>query len=41
MMGAGQWVPEGDRESAGGFMSLMLVGGLAAGSLLSFFLSGV
>ena len=41
MMGAAQWVSEDDRESAGGFMSLMLVGGLTAGSLLSFFLSSV
>ncbi|KAE8350297.1 nucleoside transporter-domain-containing protein [Aspergillus coremiiformis] len=41
MMGASQWVPEDEREPAGGFMSLMLVAGLAAGSLLSFFLSSV
>jgi equilibrative nucleoside transporter 1/2/3 len=41
MMGAAYWVPENKRESAGGFMSLMLVAGLAAGSLLSFFLSDV
>ena len=36
MMGAGVWVDEREREAAGGFMSLMLVGGLAAGSLASF-----
>lgn len=36
MMTAGQWVSEDEREASGAFMSLMLVGGLAAGSLLSF-----
>lgn len=36
MMGASHWVSRDEREAAGGFMSLMLVGGLAAGSLLSF-----
>lgn len=36
MMGASYWVSEDEREVAGGFMGLMLVGGLAAGSLLSF-----
>lgn len=36
MMSAGQWVSENEREASGAFMSLMLVGGLAAGSLLSF-----
>ncbi|GAD95619.1 nucleoside transporter family [Paecilomyces variotii No. 5] len=36
MMGAGQWVAVEEREAAGGFMTLMLVGGLTAGSLLSF-----
>ncbi|KAE8392383.1 hypothetical protein ETB97_012686 [Aspergillus alliaceus] len=41
MMGAGQWVPDDEREPAGGFMSLMLVAGLTAGSLMSFFLSSV
>ncbi|EAU39386.1 conserved hypothetical protein [Aspergillus terreus NIH2624] len=40
MMGAGHWVSEEEREPAGGFMSLMLVAGLAAGSLLSFFVVG-
>jgi equilibrative nucleoside transporter 1/2/3 len=40
MMGASYWVSAEEREPAGGFMSLMLVGGLAAGSLLSFFASG-
>lgn len=36
MMGAAEWVDESEREVAGGFMSLMLVGGLSVGSLLSF-----
>lgn len=36
MMGAGEWVDESEREAAGGLMSLMLVGGLSVGSLLSF-----
>ncbi|KAL8817062.1 MAG: hypothetical protein Q9223_004027 [Gallowayella weberi] len=36
MMGAGDWVEKEEREAAGGFMGLMLVGGLAVGSLLSF-----
>ncbi|KAL8800795.1 MAG: hypothetical protein Q9182_004903 [Xanthomendoza sp. 2 TL-2023] len=36
MMGAGDWVDKEEREAAGGFMGLMLVGGLAVGGLLSF-----
>ena len=36
MMGASVWVDPEEREAAGGFMGLMLVGGLTAGSLLSF-----
>ena len=36
MMGAGEWVEVDEREAAGGFMGLMLVGGLTVGSLLSF-----
>ncbi|KAI4171085.1 MAG: hypothetical protein LQ343_004497 [Gyalolechia ehrenbergii] len=36
MMGAGEWVDKEEREAAGGFMGLMLVGGLTVGSLLSF-----
>ena len=36
MMGAGEWVEVEEREAAGGFMGLMLVGGLTVGSLLSF-----
>ncbi|KAL2047369.1 hypothetical protein N7G274_001390 [Stereocaulon virgatum] len=36
MMGAGEWVDVEEREAAGGFMGLMLVFGLTAGSLLSF-----
>ncbi|KAL8710585.1 MAG: hypothetical protein Q9220_004809 [cf. Caloplaca sp. 1 TL-2023] len=36
MMGAGKWVEEEEREAAGGFMGMMLVGGLGVGSLLSF-----
>lgn len=41
MMGAGQYVTADEREAAGGFMSMMLVAGLATGSLLSFVFSGV
>ncbi|KAL6229974.1 hypothetical protein BDW75DRAFT_234790 [Aspergillus navahoensis] len=40
MMGAGYFVSAEEREPAGGFMSLMLVAGLATGSLLSFFATG-
>lgn len=40
MMGASHWVSADEREAAGGFMSMMLVGGLAAGSLLSFLVAG-
>ena len=36
MMGAGEWVEVEEREAAGGFMGLMVVGGLTVGSLLSF-----
>jgi equilibrative nucleoside transporter 1/2/3 len=36
MMGASLWVDVEEREAAGGFMGLMLVGGLTVGSLLSF-----
>lgn len=36
MMGAGDWVDEEEREAAGGFMGLCLVGGLTVGSLASF-----
>ena len=36
MMGASEWVEAQEREAAGGFMVLMLVGGLTTGSLLSF-----
>ncbi|KAL8917805.1 MAG: hypothetical protein Q9208_007734 [Pyrenodesmia sp. 3 TL-2023] len=36
MMGAGEWVEKEEREAAGGFMGLMIVGGLTVGSLLSF-----
>lgn len=36
MMGAGEWVEKEEREAAGSFMGLMFVGGLAAGSLMSF-----
>lgn len=36
MMGANYWVDVDEREPAGAFMSIMLVAGLAAGSLLSF-----
>jgi solute carrier family 29 (equilibrative nucleoside transporter), member 1/2/3 len=41
MMGAGQYVTADEREAAGGFMSMMLVAGLATGSLLSFVFSGI
>ncbi|OSS43242.1 hypothetical protein B5807_12104 [Epicoccum nigrum] len=37
MMGFAEYVKEEEAEAAGGFMSLCLVGGLTAGSLLSFF----
>ncbi|KAK3058843.1 hypothetical protein LTR09_000408 [Extremus antarcticus] len=40
MIGAGEWVEPEEREAAGGFMGLMLVAGLAVGSLLSFFVAG-
>lgn len=40
MTGAGQYVLADEREAAGGFMSMMLVAGLATGSLLSFLFSG-
>lgn len=36
MMGASRWVEAPEREAAGGFMGFMLVGGLTAGSLISF-----
>ncbi|KAF2722241.1 hypothetical protein K431DRAFT_284190 [Polychaeton citri CBS 116435] len=41
MIGAGEWVEESEREAAGGFMGLSLVGGLAVGSLASFFAANV
>ena len=40
MMAAGEWVDEGEREAAGGFMGFCLVLGLALGSLLSFAAAG-
>lgn len=40
MMGTNNWVSPEEREPAGGFMSMMLVGGLTAGSLLSFLAAG-
>ncbi|KAL9104604.1 MAG: hypothetical protein Q9163_000469 [Psora crenata] len=39
MMGAGEWVEAEEREAAGGFMGLMLVGGLTVGSLMSFLIA--
>ncbi|CAK7264847.1 hypothetical protein SEPCBS119000_001210 [Sporothrix epigloea] len=39
MMTAGEWVSDGEREAAGGFMGLCLVAGLATGSFLSFSVS--
>jgi solute carrier family 29 (equilibrative nucleoside transporter), member 1/2/3 len=41
MMGSGEWVLPEEREAAGGFMGLMLVGGLTVGSLLSFLLGDI
>lgn len=41
MMGSGDWVLPEEREAAGGFMGLMLVGGLTVGSLLSFLLGDI
>jgi solute carrier family 29 (equilibrative nucleoside transporter), member 1/2/3 len=41
MMGASDWVLPEEREAAGGFMGLMLVGGLTVGSLLSFLLGDI
>lgn len=40
MVGAGEWVEPHEREAAGGFMGLCLVGGLTVGSLASFFAAG-
>ncbi len=37
MMGFAEWVEKDELEAAGGFMSLVLVAGLTAGSFLSFF----
>lgn len=34
MMGIGTWIEEGEREDAGAFMGMVLVGGLVAGSVL-------
>lgn len=39
MMHAPEYVEEEEREAAGGFMGLMLVGGLTFGSLASFAVS--
>ena len=36
MMGAGEYAEEEEKEAAGGFMGMMLVGGLSVGSLVSF-----
>ncbi|KAK2679803.1 Equilibrative nucleoside transporter [Fusarium oxysporum f. sp. vasinfectum] len=41
MMASGEWVDEGEREAAGGFMGLCLVAGLSIGSLLSFTVASV
>lgn len=41
MMAAADWVDEPEREAAGAFMGLCLVAGLAAGSVLSFTVSGI
>lgn len=37
MMAANDWVEPHEREAAGGFMSMMLVAGLTAGSVFTFF----
>ncbi|ROT38322.1 nucleoside transporter family [Sodiomyces alkalinus F11] len=36
MMAGAEWVDDGEREAAGGFMGLCLVAGLSLGSMLSF-----
>lgn len=41
MMAPGDYVEDGEREAAGGFMAVNLVAGLTAGSLLSFAAAGV
>lgn len=41
MMAAGEWVGDGEREAAGGFMGTCLVGGLTVGSLMSFTINGI
>jgi len=41
MMASSEWVDEGEREAAGGFMGMCLVAGLAAGSMLSFTVAGI
>ncbi|KFA81455.1 hypothetical protein S40288_03354 [Stachybotrys chartarum IBT 40288] len=41
IIASGDWVEEGEREAAAAFMGLCLVLGLAAGSLLSFTISGI
>jgi solute carrier family 29 (equilibrative nucleoside transporter), member 1/2/3 len=41
MMSAGDYVDDGEREAAGGFMAVNLVAGLTAGSLLSFAVANV
>ncbi|KAJ4402622.1 hypothetical protein N0V85_005276 [Neurospora sp. IMI 360204] len=41
MMAANEWVAEGEREAAGGFMSMCMVGGLSVGSLASFSVAGI
>jgi len=40
-MGAGDYIEEGEREAAGGFMAVNLSAGLTFGSLLSFAAAGV
>jgi equilibrative nucleoside transporter 1/2/3 len=41
MMGAGDYIEEGEREAAGGFMAVNLSAGLTFGSLFSFAAAGV
>ena len=41
LIGAPLWVGEEEREAAGGFMGLVLIGGLTLGSLLSFAIAAI
>ncbi|KAL2752452.1 hypothetical protein ACRALDRAFT_1083206 [Sodiomyces alcalophilus JCM 7366] len=41
MMAGAEWVDDGEREAAGGFMGLCLVAGLSLGSILSFSVANI